>query len=152
MQNVTKCCKMFLDVPECSRMHAKYSRMLQNELACSYMSLHSDTWTCMQLHKLTCSYISLHTVTWACMQFPELAYSCMSLHAVLWAYLQLHELACSSFLRLSSSQEFRSACLNRNRRKWFSRLIFIKALKGISSTSTHFLRDFQSLYSQKYKF
>ena len=44
----------------------------------------------MQLHKLTCSYISLRADTWACMQ--------------------LHELACSSFLRLSSSQEFRSAC------------------------------------------
>ena len=45
----------------------------------------------MQLHKLACSYTKLHAVTWACMQ--------------------LHKLTCSSFLRLSSSQEFRSACL-----------------------------------------
>ena len=64
----------------------------------------------MQLLKLTCSYISLHTVTWACMQFPELAYSSLSLHAVTWACIQFPGLACSSFLRLSSSQEFRSAC------------------------------------------
>ena len=46
------------------------------------------------------------------MQLHKFAYSYMSLHAVPWACMQLHKLACSSFLRLSSSQEFRSACLN----------------------------------------
>ena len=48
----------------------------------------------MQLHNLAFSYVSLHAVPWACMQF--------------------HELVCSSFLRLSSSQEFCSACLRRH--------------------------------------
>ena len=54
---------------------------------------------------------SLHEVTWACMQFPELALQFPELHEVRWAYMKLHELVCSSFLCLSSSQEFRSACL-----------------------------------------
>ena len=61
------------------------------ELVCNYIILHSDTQACTQLHKLACCYISLHAVAYACMQ--------------------LHKLACSFFLRLSSSQEFCSACL-----------------------------------------
>ena len=71
----------------------------------------------MQLHKLACSYISLHAVTWACMQVHELAcgslslHCSMSLHEVPWVCMQFHELVCSYFLCLSSSQEFRSACL-----------------------------------------
>ena len=36
----------------------------------------------------------------------------MSFHAGPWACMQFHELKCSSFLCLSSSQEFRSACLS----------------------------------------
>ena len=54
----------------------------------------------MELHKffkLTLSSMSLHAV------LP-------SLYAISWADMQFHELACSSFLCLSSSQEFRSAC------------------------------------------
>ena len=58
--------------------------------------------------------MSLHAVPWACMQFPELTWSSMSLHAVSWACIQFHELVCSSFLCLSSSQEFRSACYQSN--------------------------------------
>ena len=45
---------------------------------------------CIQIHNLACSYIRLHAVTWACMK---------------------------SFLRLSSSQEFRSACLRLSKHK-----------------------------------
>ena len=99
-------------------MHAECSRMFQNvsecmqvcDLACSYISLYAVTEACMQLHKLACSYISLHAVTWACMQLHKHTCSYISLHAVTWACMQFLELACSSFLRLSSSQEFRSAC------------------------------------------
>ena len=94
---------------ECFRMHAECFRMFQN--ACRSKSLHAITWACLQLCKLKCSYISLHEVTWACMQFPELALQFPELHEVRWAYMKLHELVCSSFLCLSSSQEFRSACL-----------------------------------------
>ena len=57
----------------------------------------------MQLHKLSCRSMSLHAVPWAYMKF-------MSLHEVPWAYMKFHELVCSSFLCLSSSQEFWSAC------------------------------------------
>ena len=53
---------------------------------------------CMQLHKLKCSYIH------------KLTYSYISLHAITRACMQFPELACSSFLHLSSSQEFCSAC------------------------------------------
>ena len=74
------------------------------KLACSYKAY-------MQLHNLACSYISWHAVHWASyMQFPELSWSSMSLHEVPWACMQFHELVCCSFLCLSSSQEFRSAC------------------------------------------
>ena len=74
----------------------------------------------MQLPKHAWSYISLHAGPWACMrhsmslhvQFPELTWSSMSLYEVPWACMQFHELVCSSFLCLSSSQEFRSACLS----------------------------------------
>ena len=45
------------------------------------------------------------------MQLHKLACRFMSLHAVPWNYMKYHELACSSLLCLSSSQEFRSACL-----------------------------------------
>ena len=45
--------------------------MQLHKLARSYISLHAFT-----------SYISLHTVTWACMQLHELACSSMSLYAV----------------------------------------------------------------------
>ncbi len=38
----------------------------------------------------------------------------MSLHEVPWACMQFHEIVCSSFLCLSSSQEFRSACSEKN--------------------------------------
>ena len=38
----------------------------------------------------------------------------MSLHEVPWACMQFHEFECSSFLCLSSSQEFRSACFCTN--------------------------------------
>ena len=74
----------------------------------------------MQLHKLTCSYISLHGVpecsrifqnVLECMQIHELARNYISLHAITQACMQLHKLACSFCLRLSSSQELRSACL-----------------------------------------
>ena len=54
----------------------------------------------MQLHKLACSYISLH--------------------AVPWAWIQFYELVCNSFLCLSSSQEFRSACFQLKENKNFS--------------------------------
>ena len=65
----------------------------------------------MLFHELACSSISLHSVPWAYMKYHELACSTVSLHAVPWACMQFHELPCSSFLCLSSSQEFRSACL-----------------------------------------
>ena len=74
--------------------------MQLHKLAFSSLILHAVTWACMQFPDLACSYMRLHAVTWAC----------MSLHRVPWACMQLHKLACSSFLRLSSSQEFRSAC------------------------------------------
>ena len=70
----------------------------------------------MQLHKPACSYISLHGVTWSCMQVHKLAWSSLSLHAVPWAFRKFNELAaisraCMQFLLcLRSSQEFRSAC------------------------------------------
>ena len=44
------------------------------------------------------------------MQLHELACSSLSLHSVPWTFMKFHELVCSSFLCLSSSQEFRSAC------------------------------------------
>ena len=49
----------------------------------SFMSLHEVSCACMQFHYLSCSFMSLYVVSWACS---------------------------SSFLCLSSSQEFRSAC------------------------------------------
>ena len=69
----------------------------------------------MELHELsynglTCSSLSLHALHWACMQFPKLTWSSMSLQVVWWACRQFHKPVCSSFLCLSSSQEFRSAC------------------------------------------
>ena len=105
---------------ECSRMHAVCSRM------------QADPWVCMQSHKLACSYMSLHAVTWACMQFPELSWSSMSLHEIPWACIQSHGLTNSSFPCLSSSQEFRSACLVwvRNCQGWFQlRLKWAKSFK-----------------------
>ena len=56
-----------------------------------------------------------HTILWAYIKFLELACSSMSLHAVPWACMQFHDLVCSCRLRLSSSQEFRSACLGKIR-------------------------------------
>ena len=44
-------------------------------------------------------------------QFYELTWRSLSLDAVSWACMQFHELVCSSYHCLSSSQEFRSACL-----------------------------------------
>ena len=64
----------------------------------------------MELHKLPCRSMSLYAVPWAYMKFHELAWSSMSWHEVPWAGMQFHELVCSSFLCLSSSQEFCSAC------------------------------------------
>ena len=46
------------------------------------------------------------------MVFHKLACRSMSLHAVPWDYMKFHELGFSSFLCLSSSQEFRSAFYN----------------------------------------
>ena len=80
------------------------------KLTCSYISLHAGPLACMQFPELTWSSISLHEVWWACMQFLDLTWSSMTLHEVLWICVQFHELVFSSFLRLSSSQEFRSAC------------------------------------------
>ena len=54
----------------------------------------------------------LPKVSQGCMQFHEIAGISMSLHAVARAVMQFHELVCSSFLCLSSSQEFRSACFS----------------------------------------
>ena len=56
-------CKMFQNVLECMQNVPKCYKMLQNELACIYMSLHKGPWSCMQLHNLACSYITLHAVT-----------------------------------------------------------------------------------------
>ena len=99
MQNAPVCCSMHV---ECSKNSC---RMFQN--ACRSMSLHAGPWACMQLHKLACSYISLHAVTWGCMQF--------------------HELVCSSYLCLSSSQEFRSACSNKQ--TFLSQILALKNCK-----------------------
>ena len=77
--------------------------MQLHKLACSYISLHAVISACMQLHELACSSLSLHAVPWT--------WSSMSLHEVPWACMQFQQLPCSSFLCLSSSQEFRSACL-----------------------------------------
>ena len=97
-------CRMLHNVPECSIMHAECSRMFQN--AGSYISLQAVMQACMELHELACSFLSLHELLWAYMKFHELACSFISLHV----HLQFYELVCSSFLCLSSSQEFRSAC------------------------------------------
>ena len=85
-------CRMFQNacrIAEWSRMFKHACRMFQN--ACSMfqnayrsMILYAITKAWLQLHKLACSYIGLHAV--------------------------IYKLTCSSFLRLSSSQEFRSAC------------------------------------------
>ena len=120
---------MVQNVPKCSKMYAECSRMFQN-----VCRMHEDPWACMQLHKLPFSYISLHEITEACMLLQKLACSYISLNAIPWTYMkfheltrsslslqavsracncmQFHELVCSSFLCLSSSQEFRSACSN----------------------------------------
>ena len=67
----------------------------------------------MKFHELACSYISLQAVPWT--WDPRLlmvSQGSKALHelAVPWAYMQFYELVCSSFLCLSSSQEFHSAC------------------------------------------
>ena len=101
---------------ECSRMHAEYSRM---HAKCSRIfqnacRMFQNVPECMQICELKCSHISLHAVTKAFMQLCKLAFSFISLHAVSLTCMQFHELVCSSFLCLSSSQEFRSACFHLN--------------------------------------
>ena len=61
------------------------------------------TWDTKGWHTILCAYI----------KFLELAYNSMTLHKVPWACMQFHDLVCSCRLRLSSSQEFRSACYSR---------------------------------------
>ena len=104
MQNVPEFSRMHAECipesPECmkniseySRMHAKCSRIFQN--ACR---MFQNVPECMQICELKCSHISLHAVTKAFMQLCKLVYS--------------------SFLCLSSSQEFRSACFGQNMVKY----------------------------------
>ena len=66
------------------------------------------------------------------MQFHELACSFMSMHAVSWACMQFQDLLCSYRLRLSSSQEFRSACL-----KYI--VFFVELGGGSDATNVTFL-------------
>ena len=70
--------------------------MQLHKLTCSYISLQTVTWACMQFPELACSSLSLHAVPWACMQFPELSFSSLNFHEVQSAYMKFHELTWSS--------------------------------------------------------
>ena len=63
-----------------------------------------------RLPKVTKGYPKLPKVIQGYPRLIKVTHSSMSLHASQWAYIQFHELVCSSFLCLSSSQEFFSAC------------------------------------------
>ena len=80
-----------------------------------------------------------HTILWAYIKFLELAWSSMSFHAVPWACMQFHDLVCSCRLRLSSSQEFRSACFRRkfaSRHPGCSNLTCVMGADGLPYTTT----------------
>ena len=86
---------MYQNVQECSRMHAECSIQ---ECIQSAFRMFQNVPECMQTVPEYLQNVS------ECMQnVPE----CMQNVP---EYMQIHELACSSFLCLSSSQEFRSAC------------------------------------------
>ena len=103
------CSRMFKNVQECSRMiqnDPEWSRMFQNNPECFRMNV--DPWACMHVD---CKSMSLTAGPWAYIQVHELACRPMSLHAVTKACMKFHGLVCSSFLCLSSSREFGSACI-----------------------------------------
>ena len=93
------------------------------------------TWDTKGWHTILCAYI----------KFLELAYNSMTLHKVPWACMQFHDLVCSCRLRLSSSQEFHSACFSSN---WRSRNEIATSLKVNSLRTSEWLQVSLSSLSQ----
>ena len=95
IQNDSECSSMFQNVPKCSRMHAECSRMHAecSRVYAKYSRMHAE---CSRMYA-ECSRMHAERQNVSkCMQVHELTCSSLSLHEVPWTYMKFHELACSS--------------------------------------------------------